>query len=61
MDSNFAKCIIEDLNGVPGFYLYIHDRQYGHYPIREGSASIEQISMAIADAKDYGYNGIYFE
>lgn len=57
----YARCRIAELNGVPGFNLYINNRDYGHYPISENHNSIDQIKCAISDAQDYNYKGIYFQ
>jgi len=55
----YAKCELKSLDGVPGFSLELNGNNYGHYPFN--TVDIEgQIKMAIDDAKDYGYDGIYF-
>lgn len=54
-----APCILNThSNGVKQFNLILNGSDYGPYPLNGDVTG--QIQMAIADAKDYGYDGICF-
>jgi len=53
-----AKFVVK--NNVQGFELFFGETSYGHYPCDENRFQ-DSMTQAIADAIEYGYQGILFK